>query len=151
MSVSTEQKQLEGYSLSQINEFLAKAYAEKTALEAQKKAKGKNWTDAEQEKLTEVVMTISDLEEAAESKKASAKSSYEVKPGTEDLVHLLIVKGRRFNSKTGKEESKPYVQLFTHSEWRVFKEHFKGLGYLILGVMHDPYNEAEPYVFKEDE
>lgn len=151
MSVSTEQKQLDKYSLSQINDFLAEAYAEKTALEAQKKAKGKNWTEAEQEKLTEVVMAISDLEETAESKKAFAKSNYEVKPGTEDLIHLRIVKGLRFNPKTGKAESKPYVQLFTHSEWRVFKEHFKGLGYLILGVMHDPYNEAEPYVFKEDE
>ena len=51
---------------------------------------------------------------------------------------------------TGKEESKPCTQLFTFAEWQLFKKNFKGLGYSIMKVLHDPYGEAKDFVAKEN-
>lgn len=49
---------------------------------------------------------------------------------------------------TGKEISKPYTQLFTYSEWQLFKNNFASLGYTIMKVLHDPYGEAAKFVTK---
>ena len=104
-----------------------------------------------QEDLDATALYIVDIEDVLEEKTSSiSNSEYEPKAGTEKLVHLSIVKGRRFNPMTGKEESKPYTQLFTFAEWQLFKKNFKGLGYSIMKVLHDPYEEAKDFVAKEN-
>ncbi len=104
-----------------------------------------------QEDLDATALYIVDIEDVLEEKTSSATSGeYEPKAGTEKLVHLSIVKGRRFNPMTGKEESKPCIQLFTFAEWQLFKKNFKGLGYSIMKVLHDPYGEAKDFVAKEN-
>lgn len=75
--------------------------------------------------------------------KEKASSGYAVKPGTEDCVHLRLQYGKRFDSSTGKEISPSYVQVFTYSEWQLFKAHHISLGYRIAEVLHDPYGEAK--------
>lgn len=84
-----------------------------------------------------------DLEEAIETKeKEAAETKVEEKlavpAGTEHLIHLVICKGRRFNPKTGVEETKPYTQMFTKSELRLFLEYSGMMGYQILKVLHNP-------------
>lgn len=104
-----------------------------------------------QEDLDATALYIVDIEDVLEEKTSSTNNGeYEPKAGTEKLVHLSIVKGRRFNPMTGEEESKPCTQLFTFAEWQLFKKNFKGLGYSIMKVLHDPYGEAKDFVAKEN-
>jgi hypothetical protein len=77
-----------------------------------------------------------------------SEDGYHVEEGTEKMVHVSIVKGRRFNPSTGKEESAPFVQMFNFGEWQLFKRHFKALGYTIIKALHDPYGDAEDLVTK---
>ena len=78
------------------------------------------------------------------------EDGYHVEEGTEKMVHVSIVKGRRFNPSTGKEESAPFVQMFNFGEWQLFKRHFKALGYTIIEALHDPYGDAEDLVTKSE-
>ena len=127
------------------------AKAHQAGLQKLKSSKDKRWTEAMQEDLDATVLYIVDIEDVLEEKASSANSNeYEPKAGTEKLVHLSIVKGRRFNPMTGKEESEPYTQLFTFAEWQLFKKNFKGLGYSIMKVLYDPYEEAKDFVAKEN-
>ena len=64
------------------------------------------------------------------------------------MVHLSLIRGRRFNPNTGKEESKVFTQYFTYSEWLLFKAHYRRLGYTVVAVLHDPYGESEEIVTK---
>lgn len=136
-------QQLQNQSLEQVNDYKQNALARKAELEAAKAKGGKGWTTDMQEELDEIALFLVDVEEVIEEKKKAASTGYVVKPGTEKLVHLKLVKGRRFNSKTGKEISKPYIQMFTFSEWQLFKSNFKGLGYIIVEALHDPYGDAK--------
>ena len=112
-----------------------------------------------QEELDDVVMFLVDLDEYIEKrskdseKHASEKEvekPYELPKGTEKHVHLVIVRGRKFDPNTGKPISKGYTQIFTYSEWQLFKKNFRGLGYTIEKVLHDPYNEAAAFVTKSE-
>lgn len=101
--------------------------------------------------MSEVTLKLVDIDEALESlAKPDTKEGYTPAKGTEKLVHLMLTKGNRFSAKTGKEINPPYRQVFTFSEWQLFKNNFKGLGYTITEVLHDPYGEAEKYVEKEE-
>lgn len=146
-------KQLQALSLEELKLHKAEATAKKEELEKLKMAKDKSWDEAKQEELDELALILVDLDELIESKLAEvvpeAKAAYTPAKGTEKMVHLSIVQGRRFNAMTGKEESKPYIQLFTYPEWQLFKKHFRSLGYFIVAVLHDPYNEAEACVVKK--
>lgn len=148
-------QQLKSHSLEEIKAYKEDAIKTKTELEALKAKGGKAWTDKLQEELDEVVLFLVDVDEVIEEKLTSAKTeneaekpSYVPKKGTEKMVHLSIVRGRRFNPMTGKEESTPYTQLFTFPEWQLFKKHFRGLGYSIMAVLHDPYGDAAELVTK---
>lgn len=126
---------------------------EKATLEAAKKA-GTDWTKEQQNRLNNVTMLLVDTESEMEAlaEENSKESKYEPAKGTEKLVHLMISRGNRFSAKTGKEINPPYRQVFTFSEWQLFKSNYRGLGYTIVQVLHDPYGEAEAYVEKtEDE
>lgn len=149
-------QQLKAHSLEEIKAYKEDAIKTKTELEALKAKGGKAWTDKLQEELDEVVLFLVDVDEVIEEKLASEKvkeaeaPAYVPKKGTEKMVHLSIVRGRRFNPMTGKEESSPYTQLFTYPEWQLFKEHFGSLGYSIMKVLHDPYGEATEFVIKSE-
>ena len=111
-----------------------------------------------QVKLDEIIGTIADVEEelvvavknepANEQDEPANEQAYSPAKGTEKLVHLMIVRGRRFNPMTGKEESNPYLQTFTYGEFQLFKNNAHLLGYSVLEVLHDPYNEAHELIVK---
>ena len=129
----------------------------KVNLEKEKKA-NKNWTEAKQDELDEIVVFIVDLDEyikdrkknSEQSNEGSQESSLKVAEGTEKLVQVSLIRGRRYDPATGKLLSKPFVQMFTHSEWQLFKKNFKGLGYTITAVHNDPYGDAAALVTKAE-
>lgn len=147
-----ELQQLQTLSLEDVKSYKKKAIERKAELEAAKAKGGKAWTSDLQEELDEVVLFLVDVDDVIEEKssasKTQAKSGYTPKPGTEKMVHLSLVRGRRFNPLTGKEESKVFTQLFTFAEWQLFKNNFKGLGYTIMAALHDPYGDATELVTK---
>lgn len=147
-----ELQQLQALSLEDVKSYKKKAVERKAELEAAKAKGGKAWTSDLQEELDEVVLFLVDVDDIIEEKssasKTQAKGGYTPKPGTEKMVHLSLVRGRRFNPLTGKEESKAFTQLFTFAEWQLFKNNFKGLGYTIMAALHDPYGDAAELVTK---
>ena len=136
-------QQLQNLSLDEVKTYRAHAVTRKSELEAIKAKGGKAWTPELQEELDDIALFLVDVDDIIED-----KANYKVKPGTEKMVHLSLVRGRRFNPHTGKEESKPFIQLFTFSEWQLFKKNFTGLGYTIIAALHDPYCDAKKLVAK---
>lgn len=144
-------QELQNSTVDALKQAHIAAKAHQAGLQKLKSSKDKRWTEAMQEDLDATALYIVDIEDVLEEKTSSTSDGeYEPKAGTEKLVHLSIVKGRRFNPMTGKEESKPYTQLFTFAEWQLFKNKFKGLGYSIIKVLYDPYEEAKDFVAKEN-
>lgn len=144
-------QELQNSTVDALKQAHIAAKAHQAGLQKLKSSKDKRWTEAMQEDLDATALYIVDIEDVLEEKTSSANSDeYKPKAGTEKLVHLSIVKGRRFNPMTGKEESKPCTQLFTFAEWQLFKKNFKGLGYSIMKVLYDPYGEAKDFVAKEN-
>ncbi len=144
-------------SLEEVAKIKANAKAAKADLEKQKKS-NKDWNDEKQNELDECVEFLVDLDDYIEARKereaAQEKSSPEapltVPAGTEKCVHLMIVKGQRYDADTGKKLVKAMPQIFTFAEWQLFKKSFRNLGYTIEKVLHDPYGEAAQYVEKEE-
>ena len=128
--------------------------ANKAKLEAIKAKQPEKWTQQLQAKLDETIGEIYDLDEEITAladvvtAESAGESEYIPAKGTEKLVHLSIVRGRRFNPNTGKEESMPYIQMFTYGEFLLFKKNANLLGYSVLKVLHDPYGEANEMVIK---
>lgn len=144
-------QQLQTHSLEEIKVYKNNAAVRKAELESIKVKGGKAWTANMQEELDELVLFLVDVEEVIDQKMLEEPATiYIPKQGTEDMVHLSIVRGRRYNPMTGKEMSSPYIQKFTFSEWQLFKKNFKGLGYTIMAVLHDPYGEAKDFVYKKE-
>lgn len=133
-------EQLETCSTKELKAYKTKAQARKNELEALKAKGGDTWTNNLQEELNDIVVYLVDIDDALQGQK---KNVYKPAAGTENLVHVKMVRGRRFNPRTGKEESKPYVQMFTFSEWLLFKINYKGLGYEIEEILYNPYKEEE--------
>lgn len=148
-------QQLKTLSYEELSVHKKNAGETKAELEALKAKGGKAWTQELQEELNQVTLFLVDLEEALEAKEAlqveesEQKGFYVPQKGTEKMVHLSIVQGRRFNPMSGKEVSAPYIQMFTFPEWQLFKKHFVSLGYSIMSVLHDPYGEAAEFVVKQ--
>lgn len=109
-----------------------------------KKREGADWTEA----LNEELNACTALETMIDGVLAEKTVSTRYAAGKAKLLTLRIVRGRRYNPMTGKEESHPYVQSFTFGEWRVFKKNYKRLGYTILEVINDPFGDAADYVTK---
>lgn len=113
------------------------------------------FTKKQQDRLDEVAEKVIDLEEQIElaedekpeSKKPEpkkpatpvGKNGYKPEPGSENLVHLSIVRGQRFDENTGKEISTPYVQKFTYTEYLNFVKKAPLLGYVIVDELYNPY------------
>lgn len=140
----------------QLQEELKKLEEAKLKLEEAKAKKPEAWTQQMQVKLDELVGEIADINEDIakfdqqdkKEEQEEQKSGYVPEKGTENHIHLKIVKGRRFNPMTGKEESNPYLQIFNTSEFRLFKENARSLGYSVLEVLHDPTGEAKEMLVK---
>lgn len=141
-------QQLQSHSLKEIKIYKKEAQSRKTELEAIKAKGGKNWTPDLQEELDDIALFLVDIDDTIEEKIETKESSYSPAPGTEKMVHLSLVQGRRFNSLTGREESKVFTQLFTFAEWQLFKKNYKNLGYTVLAALHDPYGDATEIVTK---
>lgn len=139
------EQQLEAMSLDELVAYKGQVTSRKTELEALKAKGGKAWTPELQAELDSIAMHLVDVEETIEEKpEESAKpteSEYQVPKGTENMVHVQLVKGRRFNSRTGEEISKPFVQMYTFGEWQLFQKHGKSLGYEVIKVLHNPYEK----------
>lgn len=128
-------------SSQEIKAYIDKAKARREELSALKAKGGKGWTEDLQEELDDAAMFIVDAEEVYNEKvKAESVSepAYKVSPKEAGLIHAKIVHGRRFNPRTGKEESAPRIQKFTPSEWACFINNAKNLGYDIVEVLHKP-------------
>ena len=132
----------------------------KAALEAAKAKGGEAWTSKLQEELDNAVLALVDVEEIYNEKvettkllpeqKTASKDAYVPEKGTEKHVHVRLIRGRRFNPNTGKEVSRPYVQVFTFGEWQLFKKNHRSLGYIIVEALHDPYGDAAQLVVNLD-
>lgn len=132
----------------------------KAALEAAKAKGGEAWTSKLQEELDNAVLALVDVEEIYNEKletttllpeqKTASKDAYVPEKGTEKHVHVRLIRGRRFNAMTGKEVSRPYVQVFTFGEWQLFKKNHRSLGYIIVEALHDPYGDAAQLVVNLD-
>lgn len=133
-------EQLVTCSTKELKAYKTKAQARKNELEALKAKGGDTWTNNLQEELNDIAVYLVDIDDALQGQK---KNVYKPAAGTENLVHVKMVRGRRFNPRTGKEESRPYVQMFTFSEWLLFKINHKGLGYEIEEILYNPYKEEE--------
>ena len=98
-------QELQALSLEDVKSYKKKAVERKAELEAAKAKGGKAWTSDLQEELDEVVLFLVDVDDVIEEKssasKTQAKSDYTPTPGTEKMVHLSIVRGRKFNPMTG--------------------------------------------------
>ena len=136
-------------SLSQLASEVEKARTIKANLEAAKAKNAKAFTEQQQNDLNSVTLYLVDAEEVLAQKEAEAakavaatapKEAYVPAKGTEKLIHLSIVRGHRFDPKTGEEKTKPYVQLFTYGEFLLFAKNHSRLGFDIIKVLHDPYN-----------
>lgn len=111
--------------------------------------------EVSEEESAKIAVMLLDIEDAIEEKMLEGESEdapkgYVPAKGTEKMVHLKIVNGRRYSSATGKEISKPYKQMFTLSEWNVVKKHHRQIGFEIVEVLHDPTGEAQQYVSKAE-
>lgn len=119
---------------------------------AQLLQKQKEVSEEESAKITLMLLDIEDAieERMLDGESEDAPKGYVPAKGTEKMVHLKIVNGRRYSSATGKEISKPYKQMFTLSEWNVVKKHHRQIGFEIVEVLHDPTGEAQQYVSKAE-
>lgn len=143
-----ELDQLKQLSLEEIKAYKVKAEERKAELAALKADAKKGITEEQQEELDAIAIFLVDVDDVIEEKTVQANTGYVVPKGEEKLVHLSIVNGRRFNPNTGKEESHPYIQKFTYGEFTVFKNSYSMLGYTVVKVLHDPYNEAHNLIKK---
>lgn len=122
--------------------------ARKKELEALKKAGGDKWNDTLQQELDNAVMAIVDIDEDLETA-PDAKDIFVPERGAENLLHIEIIRGKKFDPNTGKLASKPYSQTFTKSEWALFEKNHAQLGYSITKVLYDPFESgAEKYVLQ---
>ena len=138
-------QQLQSKSRKELVEIKAEAEKRQKGLEQLKAKGGKDWTIDLQDELNEVTLFLVDVEELIETKEDEPAASTEYTPekGTEKLVHAKISKGRRFDPTTGEEITKPYIQMFTYGEWKLFQQNHKSIGFVVLEVLHNPYDKVK--------
>lgn len=138
-------------------ELKPKLEARKEQLMSLKTKSPKAFTDSLRTELDNLIVTLAEVDEIIENaeatevkpkevpapvaEEAKEATEYEVKKGTEQMVHASICKGRRFNPNTGERESKPYVQMFTLGEWQLFQQFHKAQGYHIEKVLYNPFEK----------
>lgn len=116
---------------------------EKETLVAEQKQGGKNWTSEKQARLDAVVEELVDTTDALEAMNTAddeaTPAPFIPKPGEEGFYHVRMTDGKKkFNSETGERFNFPFVQKFTKSEYKHFKEFGEALGYVDIEVLWDP-------------
>lgn len=96
-------------------------------------------TDKEQLALATIDEDIEDLEAAAlpASDATADFSGYTPKESEKHLVHVEVTTAISFDPTTGKEISKPYVQIFNEKEFALCEKHAASLGF-IYKVLYRP-------------
>lgn len=149
-----EISELQNSSIDALKEYESTLLERKTYLEKLKAKGGQSWTQKLQDELNDIVLALVDVSELIDKKsknannidKNSIDSTYKPASGTENMIHLKIIKGHRFDPRTGKEIERPFVQMFTYSEWQLLKNSYNCLGFTIVEVLHDPYKEVESFI-----
>lgn len=136
-------QQLQSKTYQELMEIKADTEKRQKELEQLKAKGGKDWTIDLQDELNEGTLFLVDIEELIEEKANEPETKYVPAKGTEKLVHARISKGRRFDPTTGEEITKPYVQMFTYGEWKLFQQNSKSIGFVILEVIHNPYDKVK--------
>ena len=140
-----EQEDLLLLDSKELKAYREQVELEKSRLQALKKAGAIK--PEQQSALNDIALHLVDVDEVIEERKSEVPSSeveklsYVPEKGTEKMVHVKVVKGRRFNPNTGVEESTVYKQLFTLGEWQLFKKNYRGLGYNIVEVLYNPFDD----------
>ena len=103
---------------------------------------------AELEDLAVYLVAVGKLVKKPEQTKPEQAKPEQAKPrayvppkGEENVAVLSLTKGRRFNPDTGKREAPVFTQKFNASEYRLFMEHYKSLGYTIEDVIYNPFKK----------
>lgn len=78
---------------------------------------------------------------AIEKPEQDRPNVYVPSKGEENIAVLSLTKGRRFNPDTGEREAPVFTQKFNASEYRLFMEHYKSLGYTIEKVIYNPFEK----------
>lgn len=147
MSQKISLQQLKNSRLEEVNSHKREIQKRKAELEALKAKGDKSWTSTLQKELDDIALFLVDIDDIIEEKTVKT-SSYIPAPGTEKMVHVSLALGRRFNPNTGKEESKVFTQLFTFPEWQLFKKNYRNLGYVVMSILHNPYEDAKDIAVK---
>lgn len=96
-------------------------------------------------KLAKMPTTTAKLEQteptAIEKPEQAKPNAYVPSKGEENVAVLSLTKGRRFNPDTGEREAPVFTQKFNASEYRLFMEHYKSLGYTIEKVIYNPFEK----------
>lgn len=149
-----EISELQNSSIEALKEYESTLLKRKNYLEKLKNKGGQSWTQDLQDELNDIALALVDVSEIIDRKSKSANSTdkndannvYKPASGTENMIHLKIIKGHKFDPNTGKEIEKPFVQMFTYSEWRLIKNSYNCLGFTIVDILHDPYKEVESFI-----
>lgn len=116
-----------------LNDYMEQLNQRKAELD-----KKEDLSEDEMEEGEAIEESIKACDEAKEILLLEEAKKYKVAKGTENMYHLRIVKGQRFDSNSGEEISSPYVQRFTRSEAENFVANYKSLGYKILAIEYQP-------------
>lgn len=149
-----EISELQNSSIDALKEYESTLLERKTYLEKLKAKGGQSWTQKLQDELNDIALALVDVSELIDKKsknanntdKNSIDSTYKPASGTENMIHLKIIKGHRFDPRTGEEIERQFVQMFTYSEWQLLKNSYNCLGFTIVEVLHDPYKEVESFI-----
>lgn len=130
----------------------------KKSLEAQKTSLKKTkdtslvWDDTNEKEYVAVCKDLDivskSYDEAVEKSKATSDATKETEPTTGNFVVLKVVGngGFKFDPMTGKKNADEETITLSISEWRLFKENHKILGYTITGVVEDPLGDAKDII-----
>lgn len=130
----------------------------KKSLEAQKTSLKKTkdtslvWDDTNEKEYVAVCKDLDivskSYDEAVEKSKATSDATKETEPTTGNFVVLKVVGngGFKFDPMTGKKNADEETITLSISEWRLFKENHKILGYTITGVVEDPLGDAKDFI-----
>lgn len=93
----------------------------------------KELTDEQQDAKDNAVLELAGIQGEIEALEVVAKpqtsKKYAVAANEKDLYHVKMLKGKRYDSDTGVEISKAFVQKFTAAEFKAFEPFATKLGY----------------------
>lgn len=142
MQEKLTQASLEAMSQEKRNSLVASLNAEIAALSATEAL-----SEADTKRLEKCKATIAMIEQIGASGEGKAEgpepkvATYVPEKGAEKKVHAIIRKGSKFDSETGKRLGIDEKQYFSFGEWRAFKNNCSSLGYEIVKILYNPFEE----------